>query len=86
MFSWEIYEFLKQQNQPPEVFCKKGVLKNFAIFTGKDLCWSLFYVCGVNFIKKKLQHRYFPVNITKYLGTPITLRNFSERLLLKQLF
>ena len=44
MFSWEIYEFLKQQNQPPEVFCKKGVLKNFAIFTGKDLCWSLFLI------------------------------------------
>ena len=38
------------------MFCKKGVLKNFAIFTGKHLCWSLFadlQVC--NFIKKKLQ-------------------------------
>ena len=28
----------------PEVFCKKGVLKNFAIFTGKHLCWSLFLI------------------------------------------
>ena len=26
-------------------------------------------VFGVNFIKKKLQHRYFPVNITKFLRT-----------------
>ena len=26
----------------PDVFCKKGVLKNFAKFTGKHLCQSLF--------------------------------------------
>ena len=25
------------QKQPQEVFCKKGVLKNFANFTGKHL-------------------------------------------------
>ena len=28
--------------QPPEVFLKKGVLKNFSNFIGKRLCWSLF--------------------------------------------
>ena len=28
---------------PPEVFCKKGVLKNFAKFTGKHLCQSLIF-------------------------------------------
>ena len=27
-----------------EVFCKKGVLKNFAKFTGKHLCQSLFFI------------------------------------------
>ena len=27
----------------PEVFCKKGVLKNFAKFTGKHLCQSFFF-------------------------------------------
>ena len=27
----------------PEVFCKKGVLKNFAKFTGKHLCQSLLF-------------------------------------------
>ena len=32
------------QEQPPEVFYKKGVHKNFAIFTGKHLCWSLFLI------------------------------------------
>ena len=26
----------------PEAFCKKAVLKKFAKFTGKHLCWSLF--------------------------------------------
>ena len=38
MSYWEIYKFLKQQKQPMEVFCKKGVHKNFAIFT-----WKLNY-------------------------------------------
>ena len=33
------------------------------------------------FIKKKLQHRYFPVNIAKFLGTSI-LRNIREWVLL----
>ena len=41
----------------PEMFCKKGVLKNFAIFTGKQLCQRLFFnkVAGAtcNFIKKE---------------------------------
>ena len=31
------------QKQSPEVFCKKGVLKNFAKFTGKNLYQSLFF-------------------------------------------
>ena len=33
---------LPVQKQTPEVFCRKGVLKNFAIFTGKHLCWRFF--------------------------------------------
>ena len=31
------------QKQPPDVFCKKGVLRNFAKVTGKCLCQSLFF-------------------------------------------
>ena len=27
----------------PDVFCEKGVLRNFAKFTGKHLCESLFF-------------------------------------------
>ena len=30
------------QKQPPQVFCKKGVLKKFANFTGKNLCSNAF--------------------------------------------
>ena len=61
-----------------EVFCKKGVLKNFANFTGKRLCWSLFLI---NFIKMRLQRRCFPVKFAKFLRTPI-VKNICERLLL----
>ena len=83
MFSWECTNFLKQQKQSPEVFRKKGILKNFAIFTRKHLC--LFGVFGVDFIKKRLQHKYLPVNIMKFLRTPI-FKNIWGRLHLKQLF
>ena len=45
------------QKKPPEVFYKKGVLKNFAKLTGKHLCQILFLnkVAGAasNFIKKE---------------------------------
>ena len=62
------------QKQPPEVFNKKAVLKNF---TGKHL--SLFLinlqVSGVPNIGA------FFVNIAKFLRTPI-LKNICERLLL----
>ena len=67
------------QKQSPEVFCKKGVLKNFANFTGKHLCWSLLQTC--NFVKKRLQHWCFPVKFAKFLRT-FNLRNTCERLLL----
>ena len=38
-----------------------------------------------NFIKKRLQHRCFPMNIAKFLKTTI-LKNICERLLLKVTF
>ena len=31
------------QKQPPELFCEKGVLRNFTKFTGKHLHQSLFF-------------------------------------------
>ena len=32
-----------REKKPPEVFYKKGFPKNFAIFTGKHLCWNHFF-------------------------------------------
>ena len=34
---------LQSKKQPPDVFCKKGVLRNFKKFTGKHLWQSLFF-------------------------------------------
>ena len=42
-----------RQKQPPEVFCKKRVLKNFTKFTGKHLCQSLFLIKLKTFLKKE---------------------------------
>ena len=39
--------FKEMQKQPPEKFCKKAVLKNFAIFTGKHLCWRPFLIHNI---------------------------------------
>ena len=58
----------------PEVFYKKGVLRNFVNFTGKHLCQSLFFnkVAGLRpatLLKNRLWHRCFPVNFAKFLRT-----------------
>ena len=37
----------------PKMFSKKGVLKNFAKFTGKHLCQSVYFNKVANFIKKE---------------------------------
>ena len=54
-----------------QVFHKEAVFKNLAIFIRKRLCSSVFFnentsLQFCNFIKKRLQHRYFPVNIAKF--------------------
>ena len=63
----------KWQKQPPRGI-KKGVLRNFAKFTGKHLCQSLFFdkVAGLisaTLLKKRLWHRCFPVNFVEFLRT-----------------
>ena len=48
----------------PEVFCKKGVGRNFAKFTEKHLCQSLFFDIvapeACNIIKKEILAQVFP--------------------------
>ena len=61
------------------MFCKKAVLGNFAKFTGKHLCQSLFFnkVAGLRpatSLKKRLWHRFFPVDFCKIYNN-----NFSYR-------
>ena len=62
---------LNQQKQPPEVFSKKGIPKDFAKLTGKHLCQSLFFnkpagIRPVSALKKRPWHRCFPVNFEKF--------------------
>ena len=35
------------QEHPPEVFYKKAVVKNLAIFTEKNLYWSLYLIQNI---------------------------------------
>ena len=68
--------------QPPEMFFKKVTLTNFAKFTGKHLCRSLYFnkIAGqkpATLLKKRLRWRRFPVNFAKLLTTTF-LRNTSR--------
>ena len=61
----------------PEVFCKKGVLRNFAKFTRKHLCQIFFLISckprlTYNFIKKETLTR---VNFAKILRTPFFIEH-----------
>ena len=51
------------------MFLEVCILKNFAIFTRKHMCWSQFLIKlqtkACNFIKNRLQHMCFPVNAAK---------------------
>ena len=65
---------------------KKGVLGNFAKFTGKHLCQRLFLnkVVGLRpaaLLRRSLWDRCFPVNFAKFLRRSL-LQNNSVRLLL----
>ena len=91
-FSGKLRNFLQEQKQPPEVFCKTNVLKIFTIFTEKRLCWSHFFnkvaesscLQHCRFIKKRLQRRRFTVNIVNFIRTRI-MKNICEELFLKKL-
>ena len=73
------------QKQPSEVNLKKYIPKNFAIFTGKYFVLKSYFNKIAGFVKRRLQHRCFPVNIRKFLRTP-TWKNNCKRLLLKVLY
>ena len=75
-------ELLQRQTTLETIFTWKehweSLIRRVSLFTEVDVqrCCNF-----CNFIKKRLQHRCFPINIAKFLRTPI-LKNICECLLL----
>ena len=69
---------MRFRSSHPEVFCRKGVLRNFAKFTEKYLRQSLR---PATLLKKRVWYSCFPVNFEKFLRTLFS-QNTSGRLLL----
>ena len=79
-------KYVKTQKQPPEVYHKESVLRNFTKFRGKHLCKSLFFnkvlaLRSATLLTKTLWHRCLFVNFAKFLH--IFLQNTSRRQFLK---
>ena len=70
--------YVATTKQPPEMFCKKRFLRNFAKFTGKHLFQSLFFnkfagLRPATLLKKRFWHKCFPVNFANFLRTPFLI-------------
>ena len=74
----------------PEVFCKKDVLRNFAKFTGKHLCLSVFFnkIAGLRqhlFLWNTLggcfkKYRFFRIDILSKTGILIKIAKIMVKL------
>ena len=62
------------------VLKKKNCSSKFCSIHWRVFLNKVAVLQACNFVKKRLQHRCFPVDIAKFLRTPI-LKNISERLL-----
>ena len=69
-------------NDTLEVFCKKDVVRNFSKFTSKKIWQSLLLNKVAGLLKKRLWHRCFPVNFTKFLRMPFLIEHLRWLLLL----
>ena len=67
------------QEQPPEMFYNRAVMKNFTDL--ESLFNKVVRLQSCNFLKKRLQHRCFPETVEKCLRAA-TLKNICKRLLL----
>ena len=78
----------KNRSSLSEVFCKKGVPRNFSKFTGKHLWQGLSFnkLAGrpATLLKKIPWHRRFPVNFEKFLKTAFPTVNLQWLLLQKE--
>ena len=70
---------LQRRETTPEVFYKKGVLKDKVKFSGKHLCWSLFLI---KFIEKETPAQLVSCKFCQIFKNTF-LQNTSGRLLLK---
>ena len=78
---WLLFEICSSRSSRPEVFLKKGVLRNSTKFTRKHLCQSLFFnkVAGFSpatLLKNRLWNGCFPVNFVKFLRTSFYIEDF----------
>ena len=68
---WMKFQFKPWRSQ---MLFKIGFLRNFTLFTGKYLCWSLYLIDLQAWtpptLSKKIQHKCFLVNIAKFFRTP----------------
>ena len=71
----------KSMRPPPLMFSWENSRSSFFFLNSRSSRPNIKKAC--NFIKKRLQHRCFPVNIAKLFRTPI-LKNICGRLLLKE--
>ena len=80
IYLFSCFFHIRIRSSRPEVFYKKGVLKNFSKLTRKHLRRSLFLnkIAGLRLLillKKRLWHKCFPVNFVKYLRIPIFIEH-----------
>ena len=66
----------KGRSSRSHIFFKIGALKNFAIFTGEHLYWSLLLIK-----LQRLQHRCYPVNIAQFSKTAFFIEHLQWLLL-----
>ena len=82
LFSFPAFWLYKnKQKQSFGMFCKKGVLKTFAKFTGKHLRWSLFFhkvadLSPATLLIERLWDRCFPANFANFLKTSTFIQHF----------
>ena len=60
----------KYRSSRLEVLCRKRVLRNFEKFTPVPEFNKVAGLRPVTLLKKRLWHRCFPVNFSKFLRTP----------------
>ena len=70
-----------RRSHPQRCSTKKNFLRNFAKFTGKHLCQSLFWKETAALLKKRLWHRCFPVIFANILRALFLTKHLRQLVL-----